>query len=136
MRQGWLGLAVIALWSLIAGCRGGGAGGEMMERMCQGTVPATPSYAMHIQPVFSANCTFSGCHGPNPPSGLQLTSYANLMAGGRSGPAVIPGDAENSLLVKRIEGRIPPRMPLNRDPLCDFQIQTIRRWIDQGAKNN
>lgn len=134
------GLSVVVLGVFVAfggiACGGGSATQPAMRSRCEGMAPDQPSYAMHIQPIFNANCTFSGCHGANPPSGLRLTSWNELMQGGVSGPAVIPGNAEDSLLVKRIEGRIAPRMPLNRDPLCDFQIQTIRRWIDQGALNN
>ena len=119
-----------------AGCSNSSGGGGMGGQPCQGDVPDQPSYIMHVQPIFTGNCAFSGCHGSNPPSGLLLTGWNSLMMGGVSGPAVIPGNAQDSLLVKRIEGRITPRMPLNRDPLCRFQIDTIRRWIDQGALNN
>lgn len=139
MRKEIFCLFLMGFSMVLWGCSnyGGGSGnGKGNGQRCQGTAPDQPSYAMHIQPIFTANCTFSGCHGSNPPSGLFLTSWQQVMAGGNSGPAVIPGNAQDSLLVKRIEGRITPRMPLNRDPLCQFQIETIRRWIDQGALNN
>ncbi len=132
-------LTILFTLMILSGCNysSSSPSGPSDGSKCEGgMVPEQPSYLMNVQPIFDANCNFAGCHGSNPPSGLLLTSYQNLMQGGVSGPPVIPGDAENSLLVKRIEGRIQPGMPLNRDPLCEFEIQMIRKWIDQGALNN
>ncbi|MCS7313425.1 MAG: hypothetical protein NZ742_11035 [Acidobacteria bacterium] len=127
---------ILALTILGAACSTGGDGETPLDR-CAGMAPDRPSYAMHVQPLFNANCAFSGCHTlPNPQRGLDLGSYQGLMQGSINGPVVIPGNAQDSRLVKRIEGRETPRMPPNRDPLCQFQIDTIRRWIDQGALNN
>jgi hypothetical protein len=79
-----------------------------------GTTNATVfvSYAVNVQPVFSANCI--GCHPPE--RGLNLTSYANLMAGATSGSGavVIPGDGINSILYRRLTGDIQPRMPFGQ----------------------
>ncbi len=128
---------IIVVMFVFMGCGGSGGGMSGGGNDDQGQVPDQPSYAMHIQPIFNANCTFSGCHNDQDrANGLSLTSFQNLMMGGNSGAVVVPGDAENSIIVQRLEGRITPRMPLNRPPLSDTQIQTIRRWIDQGALNN
>jgi hypothetical protein len=92
------------------------------------------SYANNIQPIFTANC--AGCHPPE--QGLDLTSYQGLMAGGNGGPAVIVNDANNSLLVRMIEGTVPgrPQMPDGGPPLPQTQIDMIRAWINAGALNN
>ena len=58
------------------------------------------------------------------------------MAGGNSGAVVIPTDPDNSLLVKRVEGTIPPQMPLGGSPLTPAEIGRIRQWILEGALNN
>jgi hypothetical protein len=58
------------------------------------------------------------------------------MAGGGSGPAVVPGNPDGSLLVHRIEGTVPPQMPLNAAPLTALEIGRIRQWILEGALNN
>jgi mono/diheme cytochrome c family protein len=94
------------------------------------------SYNSTIQPIFTSRCT--SCHDPTTfnAGGLDLRSYQGLMAGGNSGAEVIPGAASDSRLVARIEGTIPPQMPLGQDPLTQAQIQSIRTWIDQGALNN
>lgn len=92
----------------------------------------TVFYLSDIQTIFNAKCI--NCHGNQ--GGLSLISYTTLMAGGNSGPAVSPGSAANSLLVKRIEGTIPPQMPLGASPLSESEINLIRTWINEGALNN
>lgn len=73
------------------------------------------------------------CHrGDRPPGGLALTTAKGALAGGESGPAIIPGKADQSLLVKHISGDA-PAMPKEADPLAPQYVETIRRWIDAGA---
>ena len=92
------------------------------------------SYTNDIRPILYANCI--NCHIGGIQGGLRMDNYTLLMAGGNSGPVIIPGDAENSLLVERIEGRVAPRMPLDRPPLSQQNIDLIRTWIDDGANDN
>ena len=94
------------------------------------------SYASDIQPIFNGNCTGSGCHIPGPANGLSLNNYAQLMQGGNSGAVVLPGNPDNSILVRRLEGSITPQMPFGRPPLSQSDIQLIRLWISEGALNN
>ncbi|MCC7535240.1 MAG: hypothetical protein IT379_03460 [Deltaproteobacteria bacterium] len=51
---------------------------------------------------------------------------------------VVPGDAANSVLYQKISGEnlCGPRMPLSRDPLPQVEIDRIRTWIDEGARND
>ena len=61
------------------------------------------------------------------------------MRGTKYGPMVIPSDSEGSNLLVLMEGRADPsiRMPHGGlEPVPQADIDTIRRWIDQGAKNN
>ena len=90
------------------------------------------SFALDVLPLFVQDCTI--CHGGA--GGLSLTSYAGVTAGGSSGAVVVPGDPDNSLLVKRIEGTVPPQMPLGGSPLTAPEIGRIRQWILEGALNN
>ena len=90
------------------------------------------------------------CHtrqGRTPPLGLSLehdVAYQSLVgvaSVGKPGTVrVIPGDAENSYLVHKLDGRsdiVGQRMPRTSGPfLTEGQISIIRRWIDQGAQNN
>lgn len=92
------------------------------------------SYARHVQPLFNTTCALAGCHDDaTRQSNLSLTSYQNATA--RAG-IIVPGNAEGSVLVQRIEGRLGSRMPLNRAPLSSNQINGIKKWINEGARNN
>ena len=53
-------------------------------------------------------------------------------------PGLFPGDAQGSYLVKKLEGRHPigARMPALYDPRPQSEIDVIRTWIDEGARNN
>ncbi len=85
----------------------------------------------NVSPIFNANCV--GCHGGN--GGLDLDKYDDALEGGNHGSIVIPGDADNSLLVQALEGTatVIPRMPKDMNPLPGSNILTIRQWIDDGA---
>src|SRR5262249_33073770 len=63
-----------------------------------------------IRPVLAANCF--ECHGPRRhKAGLRLDSREAMLAGGESGPAIVPGAPEKSLLIKAIHYQDEPRMP-------------------------
>ena len=67
----------------------------------------------------------------------DITSYAGVMGNGSDSiPNVIPGNADSSILYLRLTGTVPPPMPKGRPPLNAGQLTTIKKWIDQGAKNN
>src|SRR4051794_28922863 len=66
-------------------------------------VPAV-DYAAKIAPIFQERCV--DCHGKDDPDNdLNLESFAGLMKGGKDGKAVIAGNANDSRLVKFLEGR-------------------------------
>jgi hypothetical protein len=104
-----------------------------------GCAPRNVSYAKQVQPILSANC--SECHAPGQQgavaSGLDTTSYEALMKGGKFGPMVKPGDAFTSALNMLVEGRVNPsiRMPHGRNKLSDGDIETLKVWVNEGAKN-
>lgn len=108
-------------------------------------VKEDPSFAADIQAIFNANCTSSGCHGSAASAGLSLLqgqSYASLVnvASTQEPPKirVVPGDADNSYLVIKIEGRqtAGSRMPFGAGALNNTHVQNIKNWINKGAKNN
>lgn len=76
-----------------------------------------------------------GCHsGEWAPLGLQLDSYAGLMAGSENGPVVVPGSVDTSPIHHRLTGRAEPRMPLDGPPFLDeAQIGMVAAWIAAGA---
>jgi len=97
------------------------------------------SYAATIQPIFNARCV--SCHSASvPQSGVAMQSHAAVMASVGTlyaGPIVIAGNPDTSPLVDKIEPgpRFGSRMPQGSS-LSSSQITAIRRWIQEGARNN
>lgn len=93
------------------------------------STPSTPSSALtwdvSIGPLLQAKC--GACHGAGALGGLNLTTYADAMRGGVSGPVIVPGDGANSLLVmKQQAGGHPGQLTLE-------EIAQIIEWIEAGA---
>lgn len=82
------------------------------------------TYQANIQPVLEAKCV--ACHGDSASGGLNLTSFANLMKGGKSGAVILPGDSANSVLVKIQSGQ-------HFANLSAEQLELFKQWIDSGA---
>ena len=93
---------------------------------------AENSFSRDVQPILKKNC--AGCHQPaSKSSGLDLTTYGGLRAGGKRGPSVAPGSPETSLIIKYITGEAKPPMPLGGSPLPSESIAAVREWIKAGA---
>ena len=92
-------------------------------------------YTTQIQPILDDNCTSCHVNGGTYSGGLDLSSYAETIAGGSSGNTVVPLDHSNSLLYNRITlpENNPQFMPKNDDPLNQSDIDLIIQWIDEGA---
>lgn len=107
-------------------------------------VSAAVSFSGQVQPIFTTSCVNAGCHpGGGAPFPLAAgVSYANLVnRPATNGPCagdlrVQPSNADASALTKRLEGACGVQMPLGGSPLPSAQIQLIRNWINQGARNN
>ncbi|HXX94487.1 MAG TPA: c-type cytochrome domain-containing protein [Planctomycetota bacterium] len=92
------------------------------------------SYAKQVYPILNDRC--QPCHyAKDKKGGLDVSTYAALMKGGKSPKCIVPGQPESSLLIKDIVGKDPP-MPKNANPLTEPQIDLITRWIKEGARNN
>ena len=95
------------------------------------TAPA--SYANDVAPILKAHCI--QCHGADSVSAdLRLDSPAGLLKGGRSGPLFVPGNAGQSLLLKRVSQAGPGRMPMGFPALSPAEIKFLSSWINEGAK--
>ncbi|MDH3948183.1 MAG: hypothetical protein OEU74_04405 [Gammaproteobacteria bacterium] len=107
------------------------------------------SYSKDVKPVLNASCL--ECHDGkgegSEESGLILVTYDDLMQGTKFGQVVVPGDSESSTFYRLIGHKADPKIqmpPHHKDtvaskrmaPLSDKQIDMIKTWIDQGAKNN
>ncbi len=102
--------------------------------------PSGVSYNKDVQPILARNC--AECHAPGQKgfaaSGLDTTNYQSLMKGGKFGQLVKPGDALSSSLNVLVEGRAHAsiQMPHGRAKLPDKDIEILKVWVNEGAKNN
>jgi len=96
---------------------------------------ASVSFSTDIAPVLLESCR--GCHigGQQASGGFRMDSYAALMRGGGSGAVVIPGQAADSLIVRKLTGEASgQRMPAGGRPtLSQEKMDLIIQWIGQGA---
>jgi mono/diheme cytochrome c family protein len=91
-------------------------------------------YVQDIKPILSRRC--SACHGAlKQKNELRLDTAALAIKGGESGPAIVPGKSDESLLIDAVNGANgAAKMPPEGEPLTTDQIAKLRAWIDQGAK--
>jgi len=101
----------------------------------------TVSFSQDVKPILDRHCI--ECHQANGAgtlaSGFDMTTYEGVIKGTNFGPMVIAGDVEGSNLLVLVEGRADPSISMphgQRDRVAKLDIQTIRLWIKQGAKNN
>jgi cytochrome c553 len=118
-----LNLPLVFALAAVAGVRWAGAAepvdGEFFEK--------------RVRPVLAARCY--GCHsdraGP-PKGGLRVDSRAGLLKGGDTGPAIVPGQPNESLLIDAVNyGELYQMPPKSRLPAEELAILT--RWIEGGA---
>ena len=88
-----------------------------------------------IRPIFVNNCY--KCHSQQAPKikgGLLLDTQAGLLVGGDTGPAIVPGDPEKSLLIKAVRYTDEDlQMPPKNQKLSDQQIADLVAWVKMGA---
>ena len=98
----------------------------------QPSAEAVRFFEAHIRPVLVDQCF--KCHGPEKQkAGLRLDSRSAMLGGGDTGPAIVPGHPEESVLVAalRYEEDGPQMPPSKRLP--KEQIDTFSRWVEMGA---
>ncbi len=128
-------IAVFMVSLLLNACRDMGTGPYATEQPPPPPPVDTVSFSTNVLPILERyGCT--SCHGGT--AGLTVGTVAGLLAGGLHGPAIVPGDAASSNIVKKISPNPPfgARMPQGGPYLDAATIQTIANWINQGAKNN
>ncbi|MEN3940480.1 PSD1 and planctomycete cytochrome C domain-containing protein [Prosthecobacter sp. SYSU 5D2] len=92
---------------------------------------APVTFEKHIRPILKAQCFH--CHGEEGEmkGGLDVRLARFILKGGDEGPAIVPGKAAESHLLKMVqEGE----MPKGKAKLKDSEIALIEQWIAQGAK--
>lgn len=105
--------------------------------------PAQPevSYKNDVSPIIHDYCL--NCHEPKgkgfETSGLDLRTYKSLMKGTKFGTVIKPGDSFTSIMIQVIDGREHDsiKMPYGMaGGLSKAKIGVLKKWVDQGAKDN
>lgn len=100
------------------------------------------SFSEDISPIFQTSCAVGGCHDSgSQASGVNLSSYEDAInsVGNQYQENVInAGNPDESPLVDKIEPNPQngQRMPLQRDPLPQADIDSIRAWIADDVPDN
>ncbi len=118
-------LRLVAWTAVIVGYALGGAGVVRAAEV---------DYVKQVKPLLAARCV--SCHGALKQKGkLRLDTAAFIRQGGRSGPAIVPGNSAESLLIQAVLGLDHERMPPENEgtPLTPEQVELLKAWIDQGA---
>jgi mono/diheme cytochrome c family protein len=86
-----------------------------------------------VRPILVKHCL--SCHGPSKQKGgLRFDRGTAALKGGDSGPAIVPGKAAESPVVRLTAGLEEDRIMPPRGPrLSEQQVGVLRDWIDQGA---
>ena len=102
---------------------------------------AEASYKNDVVPIihdYCLNCHEQGGKGYEK-SGLNMTTYESLMKGTKFGAVIKPGDSFTSILIQVIEGRVHAsiKMPYGMNGgLAMDKIAILKKWVNQGAKDN
>jgi hypothetical protein len=125
-------LALFFAILLVAGC-----GSQPAAPKAETPATSDVSFAKDIQPMLTQTCMPCHAGGKDAKGKYDVTSYAGTMGNGLdSTPNVIAGNADSSTLYHLVSGTVQPQMPKGRPALDAGQLATIKKWIDQGAKNN
>ncbi len=146
---GWLSVGAgcfIAWWVADTAEHGGrlvyqyGAGTKLRAAVVSAATepaadPRVEFFRTQVRPLLVDACL--RCHNPTRPrlpGGLNLTTIEGILKGGVSGPAVVPGDPDGSLLITAVRHIDPAlKMPAKSDKLADEEIAVLERWVREGA---
>ncbi len=116
----WLAAASVPLALAIAG------------EARQTPAAATPEYfEAKIRPVLAANCY--DCHTEERFGGLRLDSREAMLKGGRSGPAIVPGDPDASLLIQAVRQTSDKLKMPKGGKLQPEEVAALVEWVKAGA---
>jgi len=94
--------------------------------------PDSPDFfESKIRPILANSCY--ACHTASQLGGLRVDSRDAILKGGKSGPAIVPGDPDKSLLIRAVRQTDPKlKMPMG-GKLKDAEIQDLVAWVKAGA---
>ena len=99
-------------------------------------MPRDVVFERDVKPILEIECL--QCHNTKDAAqnaGLSLETRAQALTSGRSAPVIIPGKADQSLLVKvlQFKGDHPMNMPPAPDKIWGERLEMIKQWINEGA---
>jgi mono/diheme cytochrome c family protein len=101
-------------------------------------VPDTISYYKDVRLVFQQHC--QGCHQPAmAKGGYVMTDFPSLFKKSDNDvPGIVPGDPLKSEIIKQITSQngMKPEMPRGKPALSERDVTIVRKWIEQGAKDD
>lgn len=122
MRRVTAGLVAVTamVWASPAHAQGSGSAAGTAE-----------FFELRVRPLFAKNCF--ACHTSSQLGGLRLDSRETVLKGGNSGPAIVPGRPEQSLLMQAVRQtharlKMPPQGKLPEEAITD-----LAAWILAGA---
>src|SRR5271156_2175697 len=108
-----------------------------VSAFAQAPVPRSSASALEpdffenkVRPVLAENCY--DCHTSAEMGGLRVDSRERLLQGGKSGPAVMPGDPDKSLLIQAVRQSGDLKMPKG-GKLKPAEVQALTDWVKMGA---
>ena len=93
----------------------------------------TISFSLHVAPLLLQNCAQCHIDTNNPRGNFSMQTFANLLRGGDSGPPVVPGKSEESILIQRMKGADGTDVMPPNGKLDDQLIAVIQKWIEEGS---
>jgi hypothetical protein len=99
--------------------------------LCAAGTPEAEFFETNVRPSLVKNCY--PCHTASALSGLRVDSREALLKGGNSGPAIVPGKPEESLLIQAVQRtharfKMPPSAKM-----AEAEVASLVRWVKEGA---
>lgn len=119
-------------------CLGAGSSDLKSEGLQTGQSPSAAAdleyFEKKVRPILVNRCYHCHSADTKPAGAFRVDDRNGLFAGGDSGPPIVPGDPEKSLLIRRLRDSNPKkRMPQESEALAESEINELANWIKNGA---
>jgi mono/diheme cytochrome c family protein len=112
--------AVLTIISFVSGARTG------LAQTPAATEHKSVPFDTEVLPIFKSTC--DSCHGGSVKlKALDLTTEASAIKGSESGPVIVPGKPDESILYQKVRSG---SMPAGKPHLSDKQLATLKNWIE------
>lgn len=96
------------------------------------TMQQAEFFEKQVRPVLAEHCF--ECHGAQKQrGGLRMDSREAILKGGDEGPAVVPGNPDQSLLIQAVRHAGDLKMPKGKEKLGEREIAALVEWVRIGA---